>query len=62
VRSFLLVLKVLEAEFKVAAKTDAYSLFTKLTSLFKNLNYSVLDSSDYQRYEQELETLLDQNA
>ncbi|WP_017296869.1 V-type ATP synthase subunit A [Nodosilinea nodulosa] len=62
VQSFLLVLKVLEAEFKVATKPDAYGLFTKLTSLFKNLNYSVLDSSDYQRYEQELETLLDQNA
>lgn len=58
--SFALVFKVIKAEIKLELKSEVYNFFVKLTSLFRNLNYSRLDSVDYQRYEQEIERLLGQ--
>jgi V/A-type H+-transporting ATPase subunit A len=62
VRSFSLVFSVIQAELKFASKPETSSVFVRLTSLFKNLNYSVLDSVDYQKYKQDIEQLLNQHT
>lgn len=61
-RSFELVFRIIEADLKLETKPDVYNFFVRLTNLFKNLNYSVLDSTDYLRYQQEIDRLLSQGV
>ncbi len=58
-RSFDLVKEVIEADFAIEDRDAAQDFFTRLISLYKNLNYSPDDSAEYARYLREIEELLD---
>jgi len=52
---------VLDADMHFASKEAVYDFFVKLTGLFKNLNYSVLNSAQYEDYHQQIDRLLHSN-
>ncbi len=58
-RSFDLVKEVIEADFAIEDRDAAHDFFTRLISLYKNLNYSPDDSAEYARYLREIEELVD---
>jgi V/A-type H+-transporting ATPase subunit A len=58
VRVFRLVYQVIEAKLNYKSKPEMYNFFVKITNLFKNLNYAVLDSPDFLRFQGEIEQLL----
>ena len=58
-RSFDLVKEVIEADFAIEDRDAAQDFFTRLISLYKNLNYSPDDSAEYARYLREIEELVD---
>jgi V/A-type H+/Na+-transporting ATPase subunit A len=53
-KSFRLLKSLIDADYQFADKDVARSFFTELTSLYKNWNYSALNSADYQRYQQDI--------
>jgi len=53
-----LVTSIIDHEFIFDSKNEARKTFTKITSLFKNLNYSEEDSKDYKKYVKEIEEFL----
>lgn len=53
----LLCKRLIEREYRFRDKEQVREFFTKLTGLFKNLNYSPSDSADYQRYLTQIEEL-----
>lgn len=57
VESFDLLRSLIDREYPFADKDVAREYFTKLTSLYKNLNYSSPDSSDFARYREEIREL-----
>jgi V/A-type H+-transporting ATPase subunit A len=58
-RSFEMVKEVVEADFDIDDRDVAQDFFTRLISLYKNLNYSPDDSAEYARYLREIEDLVD---
>ena len=50
---------VVEADFDIDDRDVAQDFFTRLISLYKNLNYSPDDSAEYARYLREVEDLVD---
>ncbi len=58
-RSFELVKEVVEAEYAIDDRDEARDFFTRLISLYKNLNYSPDDSAEYARYLREIRELMD---
>ena len=55
--SFRLIKDLIQYEYHFKDKEDARNMFTQITSLYKNLNYSPSDSQEYQRYRKEIEEL-----
>jgi len=58
-RSFELVKEIVEAEYAIDDRDEARDFFTRLISLYKNLNYSPDDSAEYTRYLKEVRELVD---
>ena len=54
-----MVKEVVEADFDIDDRDVAQDFFTRLISLYKNLNYSPDDSAEYARYLREIEDLVD---
>ncbi len=57
--SFNLVKKLTEQSYAFEDKESARQMFTKITGLYKNLNYSPEESPEYERYQKEIEDLAD---
>jgi len=55
--SFQRVKKITEQRYRFDDKESARQMFTKITGLFKNLNYSPEASPEYERYSREIEEL-----
>jgi V/A-type H+-transporting ATPase subunit A len=58
-RSFELVKELVEADYAIDDRDEARDFFTRLISLYKNLNYSPDDSAEYARYLREIRDLVD---
>lgn len=58
-RSFALVRSLIDADYDFDDRDEVRDFFTRLTSLYRNLNYSPDDSAEYARYLRELEALAD---
>jgi V/A-type H+-transporting ATPase subunit A len=58
-RSFERVKEIIEAEYAIDDRDEARDYFTRLISLYKNLNYSPDDSAEYTRYLKEIRELVD---
>ncbi len=58
-RSFDLVKEIIEADYAIDDRDEARDFFTRLISLYKNLNYSPDDSAEYARYRREIRELAD---
>jgi V/A-type H+-transporting ATPase subunit A len=56
-KSFQLLKKLIEAEYRFKDRDEARDYFTRITGAFKNLNYSPEESAEYERYRQEIEEL-----
>lgn len=50
--------EIIAADFQFSDKDQVRDFFTRLTDLLKNLNYSVLDSQDYDKYVAEIKELV----
>ncbi|MGB5545736.1 MAG: V-type ATP synthase subunit A [Polyangiales bacterium] len=57
--SFELVKEIVEADFAMDDRDTARDFFTRLISLYKNLNYSPDDSAEHTRYLREIRDLVD---
>jgi V/A-type H+-transporting ATPase subunit A len=57
--SFELVKGIIQAEYAIDGRDEARDFFTRLISLYKNLNYSPGDSAEYARYLREIRELVD---
>ena len=55
--SFQLVKKLTQQMYRFEDKDSARQMFTQITGLYKNLNYSPRSSPEYQRYTREIEAL-----
>lgn len=55
--AFLLVLDLVERDYRFRDKEQVRDYFTRLTGLFKNLNYSEFHSREYERYVHEIRAL-----
>ena len=55
--TFLFIKRLVERDYHFADKEQARDYFTRLTSLFKNLNYSESESDDYNRFLAEIVAL-----
>jgi V/A-type H+-transporting ATPase subunit A len=58
-RSFELVKSLIQAEYAFDDRDEARDFFTRLASLYRNLNYSPDDSAEYARYMREIQELTD---
>ena len=58
--SFQLIKDLIQRSFQFKDKDEARDMFTKITSMYKNLNYSPAESQEYQRYRKEIEDLATQ--
>lgn len=54
---FLLCKRLIDREYRFRDKVQVREFFTKLTGLFKNLNYSQTDTPDFSRYLSQIEEL-----
>ena len=52
---------IISKDYEFSEKDQVREFFTRLTGVFKNLNYSPSNSPDYQRYKQEVEQLSTQS-
>ena len=55
--SFDLMKRLIDQNYQFKNKDEAHDFFTRITGLYKNLNYSPRESPEYQRYKNEIETL-----
>jgi V/A-type H+/Na+-transporting ATPase subunit A len=55
--SFHLLLRLIRRDFRFDSKEEARRFFTRLTELYKNLNYSAPGHPDFERYRNEIESL-----
>ncbi len=51
--------EIIEAEYAIDDRDEARDFFTRLISLYKNLNYSPDDTAEYDRYLREIRELVD---
>ncbi len=58
--SFQCIRLLLEKDYQFANPEEAREFFTRLTDLYKNLNYSPFRSDEHTRYQQAIETLTNQ--
>ncbi|MGD2152516.1 MAG: V-type ATP synthase subunit A [Gemmatimonadales bacterium] len=58
-RSFELVKEIVTADYAIDERDEARSFFTRLISLYKNLNYSPDDTAEYDRYLREVRELVE---
>ncbi|MFZ1865614.1 MAG: V-type ATP synthase subunit A [Polyangiales bacterium] len=58
-KSFQLVKEIIGAEYDIDDRDEARDFFTRLISLYKNLNYSPDDSAEYARYLREIRETVD---
>jgi V/A-type H+-transporting ATPase subunit A len=56
-KSFKLLKGLIETDYRFTDKDTARDFFTKITGVYKNLNYSLEDSQEYQQYQKEIEDL-----
>ena len=56
-QTFQLVYELVGREYRFEDKDAVRDYFTRLTGLFKNLNYSSKDGPDYPRYRKEIDAL-----
>ncbi len=55
--SFQLIKDLIQRNYQFKDKDEVHNIFTQITGLYKNLNYSRSDSQEYQRYRKEIEDL-----
>jgi V/A-type H+-transporting ATPase subunit A len=60
--SFKLLKKLIDQNYQFKDKDEAHDFFTRITGMYKNLNYSPKESPEYQRYIDEIEALAAQYA
>jgi V/A-type H+/Na+-transporting ATPase subunit A len=60
--SFQLLKSLIDRDYQFKDKDEARDFFTRLTGLYKNLNYSPRESPQYQRYIDQIETLAARHA
>jgi V/A-type H+-transporting ATPase subunit A len=60
--SFALLRALVEADWRFDGKEQARDLFTRLTGLYKNLNYSRRDSDEFADYRRQIGELLERHA
>jgi V/A-type H+-transporting ATPase subunit A len=58
-KSFELVKEIIEADYAIDDRDEVQDFFTRLISLYKNLNYSPDDSAEHARYLREIRDLVD---
>jgi V/A-type H+-transporting ATPase subunit A len=58
-KSFELVKEIIEADYAIDDRDEVQDYFTRLISLYKNLNYSPDDSAEHARYLREIRDLVD---
>ena len=56
--SFKLLKRIVDREYKFEDKDTARDFFTRLTGLYKNVNYSAQDSKEYQDYNKQIEDII----
>jgi len=57
IASFSILKGLIKREYQFSEKEAARDYFTRLTSLYKNFNYSVFNSPDYKQYHAQIEQL-----
>jgi V/A-type H+-transporting ATPase subunit A len=55
--SFLLCKRLIDRDYAFDSNNDVRDFFTRLTGLFKNLNYAVFNSAEYHKYVQQIDEL-----
>ncbi len=60
--SFKLVKSLIDRKYQFQDKQEIQKFFTKVTGLYKNLNYTKKESPDYERYSQDILSLVDQHS
>jgi len=58
--SFFRLSKIMDTPMQFESKADTKRWFNKMTDTYRNLNYAVKDSEEFNRISQELDTLVDQ--
>lgn len=58
--SFNLIKKLIARKYRLKDKGEAHDFFTRLTGLYKNLNYTPKESPQYKAYMEEIESLAGQ--
>jgi V/A-type H+-transporting ATPase subunit A len=61
-KSFDLLKRLIETEYRFADKDAARDYFTRITGAYKNLNYSPEESPEFERYRSEIEELVSEHA
>lgn len=59
---FAMLRQLVGREYRFDSREEAREFFTRLTGLFKNLNYSRRDSNEYARYAQQIKDLADSHS
>ena len=60
--SLALVKKIVDSEYRFDDKEEVRSFFTRLTSVFRNLNYARSDSAEYTSLRSQIESLVAQHS
>ncbi len=55
--SFLLCKRIIDRDYQFETKADALAFFTRMTGLFKNLNYAPFESEEYAKYVSQIDSL-----
>lgn len=55
--SFMLCKRIIDRDYQFDSNNDVRDFFTRMTGLFKNLNYAPMDSDDYHKYVRQIEQL-----
>ena len=61
-KSFGLLKRLIETEYRFAGKDAAREYFTRITSAYKNLNYSPEESPEFEHFHGEIEKLISEYA
>jgi V/A-type H+-transporting ATPase subunit A len=61
VESFSMLKSIIDNNYNFSDRDVAREFFTKLTSLYKNWNYTPLGTPEYDRYRQDIASLVEQN-
>ncbi|TVP97378.1 MAG: V-type ATP synthase subunit A [Planctomycetaceae bacterium] len=55
--SFLLCKRIIDRDYQFDTKAEALTFFTRMTGLFKNLNYAPFESAEYHKYVEQINSL-----